>query len=94
MKSLKFRSTDCRVLCRTLPLSPQGVYGDFVPLITLGGLPLVGALLVLPLPETRDCVLPDSLQDGENFCSSRAKEDMRNANYIQVPPKEVMREDA
>ncbi|XP_034253726.1 organic cation transporter protein-like [Thrips palmi] len=64
-------------------------YGDYVPLVTLGGLPLVGAMLMLPLPETRDCVLPDSLEDGENFCRRRAKEDMKNANYIQVPLKDL-----
>lgn len=66
-----------------------GAYGDYVPLVTLGGMPLIGVLLMLPLPETRDCVLPDSLQDGENFCRRRAKDDMTNANYIQVPLKDV-----
>ncbi|KAE8750374.1 hypothetical protein FOCC_FOCC002933 [Frankliniella occidentalis] len=67
----------------------QRVHGDSVPLLVLGLLPLVGAALLFPLPETMDCVLPESLQDGENFCRRRAKEDLQNSNYIQVPLKDV-----
>ncbi|KAK3925872.1 Organic cation transporter protein [Frankliniella fusca] len=65
------------------------LHGEYVPLLVLGLLPLLGAALLFPLPETMGCALPESLQDGESFRRKRAKEDLQNANYIQVPLKDV-----
>ena len=38
-----------------------------LPLLILGTLGIIGGLLCLFLPETVDKLLPQSLQDGENF---------------------------
>lgn len=40
-------------------------YGEFIPIVVLGILALVEAALVCLLPETKDTVLPDTLDDIE-----------------------------
>jgi hypothetical protein len=43
------------------------MFGVFLPPLTFGLGPLVGALLCILLPETANAVLPDTLEEGENF---------------------------
>jgi hypothetical protein len=43
------------------------MFGMFVPPLTFGLFPLVGALLCTFLPETANADLPDTLEEGENF---------------------------
>lgn len=39
----------------------------WLPPVIFGVTPLIGAVLVLFLPETMGCTLPETLQDGEDF---------------------------
>ena len=45
----------------------QGKIQPWLPPVIFGVGPLVGASLCLLLPETMNCKLPDTLEDGENF---------------------------
>ncbi|XP_067000200.2 organic cation transporter protein [Anabrus simplex] len=49
------------------------MFGYFLPPLVFGGIPLIGALLCLLLPETNGFPLPDSLQDGEEFGKKKTK---------------------
>lgn len=41
-------------------------YGRFLPLFVLGGLSCVSSIMMVPLPETNNQKLPETLEDGEN----------------------------
>ena len=44
-----------------------GVLGDKLPLLIFGSFSIVGGLLALPLPETRNNPLPQSVHDVERY---------------------------
>lgn len=46
---------------------------DWLPPVIFGVVPLIGALLVIFLPETLGCILPETLQDGEDFGKKSSK---------------------
>lgn len=54
-----------------LDYQPLILFQDYIeswlPPTIFGILPLIGAALCLLLPETAGCILPDTLQDGEEF---------------------------
>ncbi|XP_069695101.1 organic cation transporter protein-like isoform X1 [Periplaneta americana] len=58
-------------------------FGHFWPPLIFGCASLIGAIVVAFLPETRNCRLPDTLEDGEKFTQKCTKE-LENGNYIQV----------
>jgi len=41
--------------------------GSQLSLIVMGVLQIIGALITLFLPETKDCHLPQTLDDGEKY---------------------------
>ncbi|KAL0276166.1 UNVERIFIED_CONTAM: hypothetical protein PYX00_003790 [Menopon gallinae] len=43
------------------------IWSKFLPPLTFGVIPLIGALLTLLLPETARTVLPNTIEEGENF---------------------------
>ena len=45
----------------------------WLPPIIFGAVPLIGAMLVLFLPETRGQPLPDTIEEGENFGKRQSK---------------------
>jgi MFS family permease len=45
----------------------SGGYAHWLPPVIFGLTPLVGAVLVFFLPETKDRPLPETIEDGENF---------------------------
>ena len=42
-------------------------FNSSLPLTVLGLLALIGAVMALMLPETLGAILPDTIEDGENF---------------------------
>merc|ERR1712130_745906 len=46
-----------------------GAISPLVPALIFGITPILGSLLTLLLPETKGRVLPDTIQEGEKFCS-------------------------
>ncbi|PSN53344.1 hypothetical protein C0J52_04084 [Blattella germanica] len=61
----------------------KDVYGQMWPPLVFGFASIIGAVLVAFLPETKDCRLPDTLEDGEKF-GKKSAQDRENGNYIQV----------
>ncbi|XP_015108616.1 organic cation transporter protein isoform X1 [Diachasma alloeum] len=55
----------------------------WLPPVFFGTFPLVGAALVLLLPETNGCTLPETLQDGEDF-GKKAKKIIRTQKDIEA----------
>lgn len=45
----------------------QARFSSFLPLTILGLLALIGAVVGLMLPETLGAILPETIEDGENF---------------------------
>lgn len=45
----------------------QARFSSFLPLTILGLLALIGAVVGLMLPETLGAILPEKIEDGENF---------------------------
>jgi len=45
----------------------QARFNSSLPLTVLGLLALIGAVMALMLPETLGAILPDTIEDGENF---------------------------
>lgn len=39
----------------------------WLPPVIFGGFPIIGAILVVFLPETQGAPLPETIEDGENF---------------------------
>ncbi|GLV31842.1 uncharacterized protein CBL_07602 [Carabus blaptoides fortunei] len=56
----------------------------WLPLLVLGSLVFLEAILVLPLPETKDTSLPDTVGDAEAFIGKRIEDDRKNGNYVIV----------
>jgi len=46
-----------------------GALNPLIPALIFGITPILGSLLTLLLPETKGRVLPDTIQEGERFCS-------------------------
>ncbi|XP_034948270.1 organic cation transporter protein-like isoform X2 [Chelonus insularis] len=59
---------------------------DWLPPLLFGILPLIGASLVVLLPETNDCKLPETLQDGEDF----GKKIKKNQQTKDVEAEDVL----
>lgn len=45
----------------------QGTIQPWLPPVIFGIGPIIGAALCLLLPETMNCELPETIEDGENF---------------------------
>lgn len=58
-------------------IATMGKIEPWLPPVVFGSGPLIGALLCLFLPETMNCELPETIEDGENFGK---KETARNAS--------------
>lgn len=46
---------------------------SFMAPIIFGIVPIIGAILCLPLPETLDCQLPDTIEEAEEFGKKKSK---------------------
>ncbi|KAK2582312.1 hypothetical protein KPH14_004651 [Odynerus spinipes] len=56
-------------------IATVGNVQPWLPPVIFGGGQLIGAGLCLLLPETMDCELPETIQDGENFGKKTAAQD-------------------
>lgn len=54
-------------MCFFLSVLRQARFSQFLPLTILGVLAVVGSLVGLMLPETLGAILPETMEDGENF---------------------------
>lgn len=59
-------------------------HGKWCAPTAFGIMPLIAALLCLLLPETKDCELMTSLQEGEEFGTSRSQRPARASNNSEV----------
>ncbi|XP_039287857.1 solute carrier family 22 member 13 [Nilaparvata lugens] len=59
-------------------------WGDWIPITLLGVFILMSALIVIPLPETKDRYLADTIQEMEKYISMR-NEEKRMKSYTAVP---------
>ena len=50
------------------PIHFQDVFWSRTSVVIMGGVSIGGGLLVLLLPDTTDYELPQTLEDGEQFC--------------------------
>lgn len=63
-------------------------FGAFWPPLIFGCCSLLGAVVIAFLPETKNCRLPDTLQDGEQF-GKKCVRDKENGNYIVVSQLQI-----
>lgn len=57
-------------------IATMGKIKPWLPPLIFGAGPLLGALLCLLLPETMNCELPETIEDGENFGKKRSRKDV------------------
>ncbi|RZF46368.1 hypothetical protein LSTR_LSTR011152 [Laodelphax striatellus] len=60
-------------------------WGDWIPILLLGVFILLSAFIVVPLPETKDRYLPDTIQEMEKDILMRKEEEQMNNSYTAVP---------
>jgi hypothetical protein len=68
----------------------QTPFAKKLPLIVFGVLSIIGGLFALPLPETRNRPLPDTVSDVENyeeFCKKHLHMNV-NGNDLNTPTQE------
>ena len=58
-----------------------------LPFILFGSLSLIGAFVSLRLPETRDCKLPDTIDDAENMKPAENDTTSGAGNQIYRPQR-------
>ena len=54
-------------------IATMGKVAPWLPPLIFGTGPLLGALLCFLLPETMNCELPETIEDGENFGKNRTE---------------------
>ena len=45
----------------------QARYGDWIPMVVFGSFSVAAGLLALAFPETKDCKLPETIEEGETL---------------------------
>ncbi|KAL0276169.1 UNVERIFIED_CONTAM: hypothetical protein PYX00_003792 [Menopon gallinae] len=60
------------------------IYGEYVPLLIMGILPVLAVLLLIPMPDTKGCSLPDTLEEGENFGRKERGANGDARSYMQI----------
>jgi len=66
-------------------IESAGNVGRQLPLVIFGVLSIAGGFLALPLPETRNRPLPETIEDVENyeeFCNRHARLSTPNINGV------------
>lgn len=53
-------------------MSLQAEYDPFIPVLVMGGAALVAAVLLFFVPDSVDQVLPQTIEDGENFARDQS----------------------
>ena len=45
----------------------KGKYGEWIPMLVFGSFSVAAGLLALAFPETKNCQLPETIEEGEAF---------------------------